>query len=79
MRGLVVSKAKPKTAVRERDLLTAEQVAEHFQVSRKTVYDWVHHHRIAVFKNGPFLRFRKSDIDEFISDGVVPKRSKKGA
>ena len=43
---------------------TVTDVAEHLQVSEKTVYDWVHRRKIPFHKVGSLLRFRLSEISK---------------
>jgi excisionase family DNA binding protein len=46
--------------------LTAGQVAEILQVRKKTVYFWAEQGRIPAYRINKALRFRESDLQEFI-------------
>ena len=47
-------------------LLTAEQVAQLLNVRKKTVYAWAEQGRIPAYRINKALRFRESDLQEFI-------------
>jgi len=53
-------------------LNTAEQVAELFSLKRKTMYAWAEQGRIPCYKIGKALRFRKSELREFIEASRIP-------
>ncbi len=53
-------------------LYTAEQVAELFSLKRKTLYAWAEQGRIPCFKIGKALRFRESELREFIEASRIP-------
>jgi len=48
-------------------MLTAEQVAEMYQVSKKTVYRWAKQGAIPAFREGRVVRFSQRDIARHIS------------
>ena len=54
-------------------LLDIKQLSELIQVSRSTIYKWVHIGFVPHFKLGAFVRFRESDIEKWLQ-----KRHKKG-
>jgi len=45
------------------DMLTIQQVADDFHVTRKTVYNWIQAGRIAVIRIGGVLRVEQSEVD----------------
>lgn len=49
------------------NLMTVTDLAEHLQVSEKTIYDWVHKREIPFKKAGRLLRFRPSEIEKWLS------------
>lgn len=53
-------------------LYTAEQVAELFSLKRKTMYAWAEQGRIPCYKIGKALRFRESELREFIEASRIP-------
>jgi excisionase family DNA binding protein len=52
--------------------MTVQEVAEHLNLSSHTIYKWVEKGRIPVIRLGYALRFRPSDIKEFVEQRVVP-------
>lgn len=48
-------------------LLTAVEVAGMLQVTRQAIYQWVHHRRIPCIRVGGSVRFRKSDIEDWLN------------
>ena len=53
-------------------LLTAEQVAQLLNVRKKTVYTWAEQGRIPAYRINKALRFRESDLQEFIKASRIP-------
>ena len=53
-------------------LYTADQVAELLCLKKKTVYAWAEQGRIPCFKIGKALRFRESELREFIEASRIP-------
>ncbi|MCH7765055.1 MAG: helix-turn-helix domain-containing protein [Acidobacteria bacterium] len=53
-------------------LYTVEQVAELFSLKKKTLYAWAEQGRIPCFKIGKALRFRESELREFIEASRIP-------
>lgn len=45
---------------------TVKEVAEHFRVSRQSVYDWINDGRLKAIKIGERIRIPQSSLDEFI-------------
>lgn len=50
----------------ERALYTVNELAEHLRVSRWTVYRLVERGHLRAVKVGEQLRFRPSDVDEYL-------------
>lgn len=73
--------AKNSTTTIPRDdlpVLTAEYVAQLFEISKETVYRLYREKKIPAMMLGGELRFRQKDIDKFIDDGyraIPAKRS----
>jgi excisionase family DNA binding protein len=53
-------------------LYTAEQVAELLSLKKKTIYGWAEQGRIPCYKIGKALRFRESELREFIEASRIP-------
>ncbi len=56
-----------------KSLLTVEEVAEYLRVKVSTIYNWTHVEYIPHIKLGRVLRFRRDDIDKWLT-----KKTKKG-
>ena len=53
-------------------LLTPQEVAARINVSKSTLYFWNHSKQhLRPLKIGGSLRYRQSDVDNFIEDGKV--------
>lgn len=50
-------------------MLTVQQVADIFHVTRKTVYQWIKAGRIRVIRIGGVLRVEQSEVDRIKSGG----------
>lgn len=58
------------------ELLTVEEAANYFRVSRFTIYNWVKSGLLRGLKLGGVFRFRSEDIEEFLkSEGSEGKSS----
>lgn len=59
------------------DLLTPEELCSLLKVKKQRLYDWVHLNRIPYIKVGRFLRFSRSDIEDWLksnsSDIINPE------
>ena len=53
-------------------LYTAEQVAQLFSLKKKTIYTWAEKRRIPSYRIGKALRFRESELREFIEASRIP-------
>ncbi len=61
-------------------LLKINEVSELLDVSRGTLYHWVSQRRIPFVRlSARCVRFRRSDIENFIADKVVPANGSEGA
>lgn len=49
--------------------LTVEQIAEHLQVSKETIYRWLDRKLIPAHKIGRQWRFQSFEVDEWIRTG----------
>ena len=54
----------------EKEILTAEEVAEYLRVSERTVYDWAQKGEIPAGKLGNTWRFRRSRIEKWVDDNL---------
>jgi PTS system nitrogen regulatory IIA component len=50
------------------DILTIEEVAKYLRVSERTAYDWAQKGEIPAGKIGTVWRFKKSEIEKWVSD-----------
>lgn len=48
---------------KQEGLVGIEELADHFQVKKATVYDWTHRRRIPFYSGGKSLRFRISAVE----------------
>lgn len=49
--------------------LTVEQIADHLQVSKETIYRWLDKKLIPAHKIGRQWRFQANEIDEWVRSG----------
>ena len=47
-------------------LMTIEDLADYLKVTRRTIYDWVKHHKIPALKLVGQWRFKKDKIDAWL-------------
>lgn len=52
-------------------LMTVEQVADHLQVSKRTVYELRARNAIPFIRVGGQIRFRQAEIEAWLSDRTV--------
>ena len=52
-------------------LYTVDQVAELFSLKKKTIYTWAEKRRIPSYRIGKALRFRESELREFIEASKI--------
>lgn len=50
------------------EMLTVDEVAAYFRVSKYTVYNWVRAGKLKVLRAGGVFRFRLDDIEEFVTE-----------
>lgn len=55
--------------VEDSGLLTPEQAAQYLQVKLSTIYNWSMRNILPTCKIGRLNRYRKTDLDSFISMG----------
>ncbi|MDR1863859.1 MAG: PTS sugar transporter subunit IIA [Treponema sp.] len=56
------------------DILTLEEVAKYLRVSERTVYDWAQRGEIPSGKIGTVWRFKKSEIEKWVSERLSATR-----
>ena len=59
-------------------LLTAKQVSEILEVKPKTVYEWVGKKEIPYVKIGRLVRFKKSEVFQWIESRTIRPRVSSG-
>lgn len=47
-------------------MLTPEELAEKLNISKRTIYTWVSEGRLPAYKMGKKLRFKESEIDDWV-------------
>ncbi|KKM88493.1 hypothetical protein LCGC14_1258140 [marine sediment metagenome] len=57
-------------AVKSDPLFKIQEAAEYLRVARQTLYNLVNRKEIPFLKAGGSLRFRKSELDEWLLDGA---------
>ncbi len=57
--------------VENNGLLTPEQAAQYLQVKLSTIYNWSMRRILPVCKLGKLNRYRKTDLDNFISKNMT--------
>lgn len=65
----------------QQELITAEEVASFLRVKVSTIYDWaakeiLPHVRILAGKRRPVIRFRRTDLQEFIQQRMTGSEEK---
>lgn len=55
-------------AIDRDEIFTPETLAEYLKVDRSWIYKKVHTKEIPFFKNGKYVRFKKSEIDKWIEE-----------
>lgn len=58
----------------ENEIMTIEEVARHLRVSERTVYEWAQRGEIPGGKLGTSWRFKRSEINRWIDDKLLPKK-----
>lgn len=58
------------------EIITVQELACEFRVSRKTIYNLVYRRRIPFIKVGGALRFRRSELEEWLKNGGLNARPK---
>jgi PTS system nitrogen regulatory IIA component len=57
----------------ENEIMTIEDVARLLKVSERTIYDWAQHGKIPGGKLGTSWRFKRDEIEKWISDKLTPR------
>lgn len=50
------------------EFLTMKEVMEYLKVSRTAVYSWLNEGKLKAYKVGRSVRFKRSDIENFIKE-----------
>jgi len=58
-----------------KDIMTIEEVADYLRVSERTVYEWAQKGEIPGGKIGTSWRFKRSDIESWVSRKLTPRLS----
>ena len=53
------------------EILTIKELAEYLKIAEKTVYRFASEGKVPGFKVGSSLRFRKSEIDDWIKENSI--------
>lgn len=53
------------------ELLTMKEVTEYLKVSRMAIYTWMKAGKLKGYKVGRSVRFKRSDIEDFIKEWGV--------
>ena len=51
------------------EILTASEIAEEYKITTRTVINWYTHRGLPYKKIGRMVRIKRSDLEEFISNG----------
>ncbi len=60
----------PSESPANRDVLTVEDVACYLKVTERHIYKLLSKRRLPAFKVGGVWRFRKADLEDWMSSGV---------
>jgi len=52
-------------------LLSVDQVAEYFNISRASVYRIIERRKITFYKTGGSLRFRPEDVEKYLEENKI--------
>jgi excisionase family DNA binding protein len=56
--------------------LSVEELAGYVGIKRDTVYKWIARRRMPAHKMGRLWKFRKEEIDEWVTSGAAGEREK---
>lgn len=59
------------------EIFTLEEVSTYLKAGKRTVYRLAQNGEIPAFKLGGTWRFRRSELDRWIADGIAASRKKK--
>ncbi|RLI01134.1 DNA-binding protein [Candidatus Bathyarchaeota archaeon] len=59
------------------EILTLPELARYLRVTRQTIYNLLWKKKIPALRVGRYWRFRKSDIDKWLSEQAVKRTRKK--
>jgi excisionase family DNA binding protein len=58
------------------EIFTLDEVSEYLKAGKRTIYRLAQHGTIPAFKLGGTWRFRRSELDRWIADGIVAAQNK---
>lgn len=67
----------PEATLKDRQLLTVDELAEWLKVKPRTVYQWVHEQYIPVMKLGALVRFDPASVSRWLREREQPGRSRR--
>ncbi|MBC8554079.1 MAG: helix-turn-helix domain-containing protein [Candidatus Brocadiales bacterium] len=56
--------------------LSVEEIANHLGVKKETIYKWLSQNRIPAHKVGRLWKFRKFEVDEWVTTGGAGRRGR---
>jgi len=66
-------RATDSTDEKTQEFYTVKELASYLRVTPATIYRYVEKRRIRVHRLPRGLRFRKTDIDEFLNSQITPR------
>ncbi len=54
--------------------LSVDEIAEHLGIKRDTVYKWIDEKKMPAHKVGRLWKFRKKEIDEWVTSGESARK-----
>ena len=54
------------------NLLTVSEAADYLRLKTSTIYHYVHHNKIAFYKVGSRVLFKREDLDNYLNEMYVP-------
>lgn len=58
------------------EIFTLDEVSEYLKAGKRTIYRLAQNGTIPAFKLGGTWRFRRSELDRWIADGIVAAQNK---
>lgn len=63
-----VKEVSQNTTEQKNEIFTIEEAADYLQIPKNTLYQFTHRRKIPFHKIGRSLRFKKSDLNDWIDD-----------